>query len=143
VKRTSRTALSFKEDQMDVINELKKALAGSDQKILSSRELFLLGMAYGFSSRNKISGWKRLNNGVRLEYMQPKDETLLTAVSVAEHGDPKCLRDIEAVFDLAEDYAAGGIALLAAALRSERNFHAWIEGEVFSSFQSAIEKTEK
>lgn len=143
MKKTTRTALSFKDDQMDVINELKKALSGADHKILSSREIFLLGMAYGFSSRNKISGWKRLNNGVRLEYMQPKDETLLTAVSIAEHGDPRCLRDVEAVFDLAEDYAAGGIALLGAALRSERNFHSWIEGEVFSSFQAATEKAEE
>ena len=137
MKKTSRTALSFKEDQMEIIAELKKSLSGSDQKDLSSRELFLLGMAYGFSSKNKLTGWKRLNNGVRLEYMQPKDETLIAAVSIAEHGDPKCLREFEAIYDLAEDYAAGGIALLGAALRSERNFKSWIEGEVFSSFAAA------
>lgn len=143
MKRTSRTALSFHEEQMDVINELKKELAAEGQKPLSSREIFLLGMSYGFSAQNKITGWKRTNNGVRLEYMQPKDETLIAALSLAEHGNTTCLREFEETYDLAEDYCAGGIALLGNALKNERNFHSWIEGQVFSSFTSASASMDK
>jgi hypothetical protein len=40
---------------------------------------------------------------------------------------------------LAEDYCAGGIALLGEALKNERSFHAWIEAQVFSSFTAASE----
>jgi hypothetical protein len=137
MKKSSRTALSFKEDQMETINSLKKALAGQGQKDLSSREIFLLAMSYGYSCSNVVTGWKRTNNGPRLEYMQPKDETLLAALAVADSGNPSALKDIEWIYDRAEDYAAGGFALLGVALKSERDFHAWIEGEVFSSFQAA------
>lgn len=139
IKKTTRTALSFMEDQMPSINELKKALSIDGQKELSSREIFLLAMAYGYSAKNKISGWKRNNNGPRLEYMQPRDETLMAAVSISEHDNPSCLRETESVYDLAEDYAAGGVALLGAALSKERDFHAWIEAEVFQVFRSATE----
>lgn len=137
MKKTTRTALSFKEEQMETINNLKKALAGEGQKDLSSREIFLLAMSYGFSSKNLMTGWKRTNNGPRLEYMQPKDETLLAAIAVSNAGNPAALKDTEKMYDLAEDYAAGGIALLGAALRNEKNFHSWIEGEVFASFKTA------
>jgi hypothetical protein len=139
MKKTTRTALSFKEDQMPSINELKKALAIDGPKELSSREIFLLAMAYGYSAKNKVRGWKRNNNGPRLEYMQPRDETLIAALSISEHDNPSCLRETEAVYDLAEDYAAGGIVLFATALSKERNFHSWIEAEVFQAFQSAKE----
>lgn len=139
MKKTTRTALSFMEEQMPSVNELKKALASEGQKELSSREIFLLAMAYGFSAKNKISGWKRTNNGVRLEYMQPKDETLIAALSISEHDDSSCLRETEKIYDLAEDYAAGGVSLLSAALAKERDFHSWIEAEVFQVFRLAKE----
>lgn len=141
MKKSTRTALSFKEDQMELISKLKEALKSEGQKDLSSREIFLIAMAFGFSAQNKISGWKRLNNGVRLEYMQPKDSTLIAAVGIAEFGSPGSLREVEMVYDIAEDYAAGGFALLGEAMQRERNFHAWLESEVFSSYKVAMDKS--
>lgn len=138
MKKTTRTFAAFDERQLAIISDLKKAFAGDDKKEISNKEIFMLGMAVGFSSKNKISDLKRSNTGVRIQYFQPDDNTLLAALQVHITDDPTALVLIEDLYDLAEQYAAGGIAILATALDTERNFNEWFQSLVFSNLEKNI-----
>jgi|LakMenEpi03Aug12_release.lakeMendotaPanAssembly.Ray.scaffolds.fasta_scaffold502962_2 hypothetical protein len=133
MKKTTRTLLAFHEQQLDSVSKLKEAFAGAEMKEISNRELFLIGMAIGFASKNKIVDFKRSNTGVRMEYFKDEDNVLFAALQVCETGKPEALLDIESLYDLAEQYASGGIAILAEYLNSEKNFQEWFHGFIYEN----------
>lgn len=133
MKKTTRTFAAFDERQLDSIAALKKAFAGDDKKEISNKELFMMGLGVGFNSKNKISDFKKSNTGVRIEYFKDEDNTLFAALQVATTDNSNSLLDIEDLYDQAEKYAAGGIAILANALQTERNFEEWFQSLVFSN----------
>lgn len=133
MKKTTRTFAAFDERQLGVISDLRKAFAGDDKKEISNKELFMIGIGVGFSSNNRLSDFKKSNTGVRIEYFKPEENTLFAALQVAVTDDSGSLLKIEDLYDLAEQYAAGGVAILANALDMERNFNEWFQSLVFTN----------
>lgn len=133
MKKTTRTIAAFDERQLGVISDLKKAFAGDDKKEISNKELFMIGIGVGYSAKNRLSDFKKSNTGVRIEYFKPEENTLFAALMVSATDDPGSLLKIEDLYDLAEQYAAGGIAILANALDTERNFNEWFQSLVYTN----------
>lgn len=133
MKKTSRTFAAFDERQLESISGLRKAFAGDDKKEISNKELFMIGLGVGFNAKNKIIDFKKSNTGVRIEYFKDEDNTLFSALQVSTTGNANSLLAVEDLYDLAENYAAGGIAILANALQTERNFEEWFQSLVFSN----------
>ncbi len=135
MKKTTRTWAAFDENQLAVIAELRKAFAGDDKKEISNKELFMIGLGVGFNSRNKLTNFKRSNTGVRIEYFERDSDalTMLASLQVAVTNDANSLLQIEELYDLAEQYAGGGIAILANALETERDFNEWFQSLVFTN----------
>lgn len=135
MKKTTRTVAAFDESQLAVILELRKAFAGDDKKEISNKELFMIALGVGFNSRNRLTNFKRSNTGVRIEYFERDSDalTMLAGLQVAITNDANSLLQIEELYDLAEQYAGGGIAILANALETERDFNEWFQSLVFTN----------
>jgi hypothetical protein len=131
MKPTKRTVLAFDERQTKQIEQLQETLTviAQEAKVISNKDFFLIAMGVGFAAKNPINDVKRSNNGVRIQYLLPADNVLLASLQSAETGDPRSLLQIEDLYDLAERYAAGGVAILWDRHQSERDF-----GEWFASF---------
>ena len=106
--QSSRSVLSVSERNTDAFNRLKQELGG-----LTNKQAFFIAMGWGFRHGVKPQLEKRTGNGVRLEYLKGEDEALLVALQLAETQDPHALTDVEQRLDLAEQYAEGGLLLLA------------------------------
>jgi hypothetical protein len=131
MKPTKRTVLAFDERQLKQIEQLQETLTSIAQeaKVISNKDFFLIAMGVGFAAKNSVQDLKRSNNGVRIQYLLPADNVLLASLQSAETRNPASLLEIEELYDLAERYAAGGVAILWDHHQSERDF-----GEWFASF---------
>lgn len=123
--KTTRTILAFDDRQLDNWNQIKESISKSSGSTVLNKEIFLIAMAVGFHSKNRIEDFKRSNTGVRMEYIKDEDELLFAALQIAETDDEKSLLDSEALLDLAESYAAGGIAILWNHFQQEGDFAEW------------------
>jgi hypothetical protein len=135
MKKTTRTILAFDETQLEAISKLKEAFSDGEVKEISNKEFFLIAMAVGFNSKNKVNSIQKSGTGVRMEYFKPEDNVLFSALQIAEYDKPESLLEIEQLYDLAECYAAGGVSILAEAYTTQRNFQEWFQGLVFQSLE--------
>lgn len=115
--KSGRTLLAVGEKSLDTFGRLKKELGG-----LNNKQAFFVALGWGFRHGTKPEDFKRSNTGVRLEYLEGQDEAILAAVHLSETGDTSTLMDIEQRLDLAEQYAEGGLLLLAEMLDEPGEF---------------------
>jgi hypothetical protein len=136
VKKSTRTILHFDEDRMEQIKTLRSAFSPETDKDISNREFFLIACTYGFSKSNLNEYVRTKNQGVRMEYFNESDDALFLAIASATFGEDAELLDAEAIYDLAEQYASGGVILLNEAYNRERNFLDWFQAEVFEQLNT-------
>lgn len=123
--KSGRTLLAIGAKNLDTFNRLKQELGG-----INNKQAFFIAMGWGLRHNTKPESFKRSNTGVRLEYLKGQDEALLTAMHLAEVQDPAGLMDIEQRLDLAEQYAEGGLLLLAAMLEEPGEFSRAFAAEI-------------
>lgn len=124
---TTRRMLAFGEKNLDTYRHLGEKLGK-----IANRDQFLLAMCWGFRNSTRVEDFKRSNTGFRLEYMKPQDEALLAAIQYHESGSLEAVVDLEARYMIAEQYAEGGILLLAGMMDSAGNFTQALAGEIKS-----------
>lgn len=141
MKPTKRTFLAFDERQLKQIETLQETLTAiaHETKVISNKDFFLIAMGVGFAARNPLTDIKRSNNGVRIQYLLPADNVLLASLQAAETKDPNSLLQIEELYDLAERYSAGGVAILWERHQSERDFAEWFASFLFKPLKEATE----
>lgn len=127
MKKTGRTILAFDDRQLDYIKQLRKVFASmaGEQADLTNKDMFLIAMGVGFHAKHNLPEFKRSNTGVRIQYFNAEDNVLFAALQIAETDDPKSLLNIEELYNLAELYAGGGVAILWDYLQKERDFGEW------------------
>ncbi len=119
-----------KDDQKlyDVILENEKMFSIKVGEV-DRKDQFIFAMAYGFMMNTRSELKKRIGL-VRLEYLSHEDESFINSVAMFEEKDANVLSDKKKVYSIAEEYASGGIKILASK----------IENTEFGSFEKAIEK---
>ena len=140
MKKSTRTILEFDQRQLEDVAKLREAFSLSDGKVISNKEIFLIAMGFGFTAKNKLPDFKNSGTGVRLEYFDAQDDVLFAALQVTETNDEKSLLEIEALYDLAQLYAGGGIAILLEHLQQETDFNEWFASHVVTGLKSEITK---
>ena len=93
-------------------------------------------MCWGFRNGTRVEEFKRSNTGFRLEYMKPQDEALLAAIQYSESGSLDAVVDLEARYMIAEQYAEGGILLLATMMDSTGDFNQALAAEIKSELDT-------
>lgn len=140
MKKSTRTILEFDQRQLEDVAKLREAFSLSDGKVISNKEIFLIAMGFGFTAKNKLPDFKNSGTGVRLEYFDAQDDVLFAALQVTETNDEKSLLEIEALYNLAQLYAGGGIAILLEHLQQETDFNEWFASHVVTGLKSEITK---
>lgn len=79
---------------------------GQDNKIV-----FMMAMITGFLKGGRME-IDRKEGYIRTEYLNNKEKSLIKAIAVSETGGLEILADKRRLYSIAEEYAAGGIALL-------------------------------
>lgn len=141
MKVTKRVGFSWDQDFKHVVNEIRRDLVGygSDNGgEPSSTELFLLFMAIGYREGVKRPKPASKSDGPRLEFIKPDQKSLIKAIALAESEDSEILLDEDALYDIAEQFAAGGLAILAK-MREKPNFPAWLKGELLKMAREGME----
>ncbi len=92
-----------------VYEELQKATEILGRK--ENKDAFLLSMTVGYKEQRRKPlkskfGWARTS------YFSEDERTLIKAIAVKEKGSLKVLAYPDEVYSIAEEYAAGGLALL-------------------------------
>lgn len=124
----ARTFLQFGKDSVDTYKQLGENLGG-----LSNKELFLIAMAWGFRNGIRAEKVVKSGTGVRLEYLTDSDQAIIAAVQLSTSGNADALLDIDARYDMAEEFAEGGIRLLKSEMEKQGDFARMFSAEVKSA----------
>ena len=132
---SKKTFLDFDKSSKEFYDLLGKKFAGIG-KAPANVDLFVFAMAYGFLNANKVEVTQKSGTGVRIEYIKPEHELLMSVIQFSETGSTESLLDQEQRFEIAEKYAEGGIRLLKHAADQPGDFLQDISGEMAVLFKS-------
>ena len=127
MKKSSKTLLEFSKPSLSNYDRLREVMRGSDKATPTNLELFMFAMAFGFKSGNRVEEIVKSGTGPRVEYLSQDNEALMAAVQLATTIDTETLMDLDKRYTIAEQYAEGGIRLLAL-LAAPRHHHGLGEG---------------
>lgn len=132
MKASKRQAFSWDQEYKGFVDTLKSELKGfsSSGEDPTSTEIFMLCMAMGFAAGMKRDVPSRKTDGPRFSYIQPEQMALIKAVGLAEAEEAEALVDEDSIYDVAEQYASGGLMLLADAHKSNANFRDWLRSKL-------------
>ena len=140
-KKSTRTFLEFDKKSLPTYELLKETMRGADKASPSNLEVFLFAMAFGFRAGNRVKDIKKSGTGVRVEYFRPEHEVLMAAVQLATTGESQDLGDLDARYSIAEEFAEGGIRLLAQELAKVGDFNQAIASELVPVARALEETT--
>lgn len=123
--RKKRTRLAFGDKHLESYRKLGDALGR-----ISNTDQFMIALAWGFKHGTRVEQFKRSDTGPRVEYLQPEHLAIIAAIQLAEEGSPEALCAPEDGFDIAEQYAEGGILLLETAMDEPGDFAQMLAAEV-------------
>lgn len=126
--------LSIDEKDKSLYDEIEETVFLGQQ----NKDQFLFAMAYGFRHQASRSIARR-EGFVRAEYLAPDDEALINALAVSETGSAAVLSNRERVYEIAEQYAHGGIRLLHAQIQSTQHgsFYKVFERDMFDLLKNS------
>ena len=128
-----------KSDRVEYSRLLEK---DSPFKEKENKDLFMMAMVVGFHAGTRI-GLDKKEGFIMVHYLNPKEESIIKAIAVAEEGSLDVLLDKKSVYSIAEEYAAGGIKLLKDKVFSGYGSYVKkLESELVEGFQE-IEKTDE
>ncbi|MBA7704059.1 hypothetical protein ES703_112857 [subsurface metagenome] len=87
-----------------------------------NKELFIMAMIYGFLNKSRLKLDKK-EGFVREEYLNDEYRTVIKALAIKEEGGLEVLLDLQKVYSIAEEYAAGGISYLKSDVLSKKHGH--------------------
>jgi hypothetical protein len=127
LKRTRRVAMTWNQELKDsALPDLKAHVDAINGEGVSSKQLFFLCMGMGLQRDFMGEVPPRKSDSVRLEYLDEKDFALLKTVALAYKKDFSILLDEDAAYDIAEQFASGGLQIFADEMKSQLNFPVWL-----------------
>jgi hypothetical protein len=143
VKKAGRTALSWPKeyrDNIEPIQQLRKALKLGPGGTVSNGQLFLLAAVLAFNA-GKIAPDKvpTANNSVRVEALK-FHRRIFEGMAVFTQQSRKVLLTEDEIFDIAERYAAEGLKMLFAAKekRTGEDFAYYVSSEIYSAIKKNV-----
>jgi hypothetical protein len=127
IKKTRRTQLTWNQSLKGRVDEIKTQVKRASGKSMNNLEVFMLCLAVGFNERKKNDVPKRTSDVAHVSTIKGADYATIRAVAVYETGSSEVLMDEDAVFDIAEQYASGGLEFLVDKMDSVGSVAEWLE----------------
>ena len=132
IKRTKRLGLSWDEDFKPRLDDLKFYLQKNTEKNrISNLDLFMVCLGIGFDAKQKRPTPPRKTDAVRLADIKEKTIAIWQAVAISDVGDAAVLLDEDKLYDIIEQYAAGGLMILSAEMDSQPDFAGWLSAKLY------------
>ena len=124
--------MSWDEDFKPRLDDLKFYLQKNTEKNrISNLDLFMICLGVGFDAKQKRPTPPRKTDAVRLADIKEKTLAIWQAIALAETKDPAVLLDEDAMYDIIEQYAAGGLMILSAEMDSQLDFAGWLSAKLY------------
>ena len=137
IKRTKRTATSWDQDFEPRVKDLREYLERLTGKNKSeNKEIFMLCLAIGFDLKKMRPTRRRKSDAVRLSYFSEADFAIMNSIALSHSKDYLTLTEQDLVFDIVEQYAAGGLEILALAMDTEDNFVNYLSKLLFNKIKN-------
>jgi len=133
---TARSGTSWDPEVKEFVDDLRQILRSAEGKPASSAQIFFLGMSFGFFKGVKGPKSPRKADAVRLEYIDESGVARMRMLAVADAQSSDVLESDDAVIDIAEQYANGGLALLRAEKETNPAFSSWLVSELYGQVES-------
>jgi hypothetical protein len=139
LKRTRRVAMTWNQELKDsALPDLKAHVDAINGEGVSSKQLFFLCMGMGLQRDFMGEVPPRKSDSVRLEYLDEKDFALLKTVALAYKKDFSILLDEDAAYDIAEQFASGGLQIFADEMKSQLNFPVWLISQLSGNLEEFL-----
>lgn len=127
--------LSIEKIDKDKYEKLKDESIFKD---IDNKDLFIFAMAYGYS-KNVYKSLDSKEGFVRTEYLKKEDLALINSLAI-EKGSIEIIGSPEKTFQLAEQYANGGIKLLIEKINSIQygSFDKYLEKDEFELYSTIM-----
>lgn len=137
MNRTKRVAFTWDQELKEpYIDSIKNALSGFGEKgELSNTELFMLLMTFGLEAGVRRTVGSSKSDAARLEYITESQKALIKAVGLSQMDGAEYLLDEDEIYKVAEEFAAGGLWILAKEYDNQPDFVQWVKVRL-SNFSS-------
>jgi hypothetical protein len=124
VKPTKRQAFSwdpeFRERTKDIEEQLGRFTGNKND--IGNKEVFMLALATGFHFKKQRPRPPRATDAVRLSAVREHEFAIFRSIALAHTKDYLILLDQDAMYDIIEEYAAGGLEILVTELDTGIDF---------------------
>jgi hypothetical protein len=137
VKVSKRSALTwdpeFRLRVKDLEEHLERLTKGGMS--IANKTVFMLCLAVGFEMQKTRPRPPRRSDAVVLSYLNDQDKALMSAIALAHTKDHTVLMDEDKVFDIIEEYAAGGLEVLVTQMETGPDFNNYLTKLLFTSLK--------
>jgi hypothetical protein len=134
IQKTKRRGFTWDAEFKDYVAKIRDSLKEHGSVEMGNKELFFLCVAVGLKERLKRPVPARKTDSARLEDLRDEDFALLKAMVISEVQDFQILLEEDNIYNVVEEYGAGGLAFLAAEYDRSADFR----NDLVSDFYVAI-----
>jgi hypothetical protein len=120
--RTKRRGFSWDAEYKEYVAKIRDVLKENGNVEMGNKELFFLCVAVGVKEKVTRPVPARKTDSARLEDLRPEDFALLKSFVVSQKKDADLLLEEDKLYDVIEEYAAGGLAFLASSYDRSPDF---------------------
>lgn len=125
--KTKRTALSWDQEFKPVVKDLEEYLKRmTGENSVTNTELFMLCLAVGFEMNKTRPVPPKKSDAVRISYLKEPHLAVMRSVALTHSQDHMILMNEDQIYDVVEQYAAGGLEILAVEMKNQVNFPAYL-----------------
>ncbi len=125
--KTKRTALSWDQEFKPIVRDLEEYLERmTGASSISNTDLFMLCLAVGFEMKKIRPIPPRKSDAVRISYLKDAHLAIMKSVALSHTKDHMILLNEDLFYDIVEQYAAGGLEILAVEIKNQINFQAFL-----------------
>ena len=123
ISKTKRVALSWDQEFKNSVKDLEDYLArATGANSISNSDVFMLCLAIGFELKKVRPVPPRKSDAVRLQYLKEPQIALMRSIALTHEKDYTVLLNEDKVYDVVEQYAAGGLEVLAVEMKQQNDF---------------------
>jgi hypothetical protein len=125
--KTKRTALSWDQEFKPVVKDLQEYLERmTGANSVTNTELFMLCLAVGFEMNKTRPVPPKKSDAVRISYLKEPHLAIMRSVALSHSQDHMILMNEDQIYDVVEQYAAGGLEILAVEMKNQVNFPVYL-----------------
>ena len=135
---SKRSALTWDPDFRPRVKDLEEKLEAFTKSgiNITNKTVFMLCLAVGFEMNKTRQRPPRRSDAVVLSYFNDQDKALMCSIALATTKDHTVLLDEDKVYDIIEEYAAGGLEVLVTQMETGPDFINYLTKLLFGSLRA-------